>query len=159
VRIPFVFSYYGTVYKYVYVTRDGWLTFTKPSTLETRFPPIVGPSLPSIAAPNLAIYALAEHMDPLKKQVQWATIGKRPNRQIAIQWKGVAAAGGHTVTVQIVLSEVGSTIDVGYGDLGGETGNNSVVGIEGPGGADGIKVVSHEPLLQPNTAMRFTTAP
>lgn len=121
VPLPFAFPFYGRSYNQVYVHANGFLSFGQgyPGSAYA-----LNDCLPSIAAPNDALYALWDDLDPSQGgQVSYVSSGDA----LAVEWRAVPHKAGGASTFQIILWPNGQ-VRVNYGDLAQPA--SATVGLE-----------------------------
>ncbi len=136
ITIPFSFGYNGGSITQLWVSTNGYLTFTNPVSVGAsaqRTPQ----TLPSATAPNNVVAAFWHDMDMRTAgNVRYYTIGSTPNRQMVIEFNAIPSfTGGLLHTGQIVLYEAGGTVDVVISASAVAT---KTLGVENTGGTAGV---------------------
>jgi protocatechuate 3,4-dioxygenase beta subunit len=133
VTLPFEFPFYGQTHGTAYVSTNGFVSFTAPSSSFSNG------GLPSLYAPNGAIYALWEDLYVYSNGVRTQTIGSAPNRAFVIEWSDTRRLGSsERLRFEIVLHEDGDVV-VNYADLGTEGVSAwATAGIENQTGTDAL---------------------
>jgi subtilisin family serine protease len=151
-NLPFAFDFYGTSYSRVYVTTNGYVTFTDPEYAD-GFP--VTPPVPFDPKPS--IFALWQDLEvDDDAHIDTETVGISPDRAFVIEMQDVLAAGKR-VDLQIKLWEDG-TIDLLYGDNPSVAdGRFGVIGLQSPDG-DAFVFSAFTSSVTPMSAFRFTEA-
>ena len=167
--LPFSFPFYGEAYDTVYVTDNGYLTFEVP-----EFADPTPSAIPSLAAPNAAIYALWQNLViDGSSAVRYETVGASPDRAFVVEFEqmrvgphfgdlatSAAPATTGRVDVEVKLWENGA-IDVLYGDNPANPGDgrDASIGIEDADGSDALQFSLSNDLLSPNVAYRYEPVP
>ncbi len=149
INIPthFHFPFYDSVFNYVYVSANGWMS------MGTSNPGGTGDSLPKrlpdAPAPNLAIYPYWDNlaMGPGfgSGYLFYKTFGVAPNRYFVLTFQDVNRVGTDTtdkLTFQVIINENGIITfqykDVTSGDPTFDYGRMASVGLESGTGTDGL---------------------
>ncbi|MBV9952383.1 MAG: carboxypeptidase regulatory-like domain-containing protein [Acidimicrobiia bacterium] len=157
VPLPFSFPFYGTPRTTAFVSTNGFVSFTGPSTAFTNT------AIPDAAGPNAAIYAFWDDLVvDNAQQVQVGTFGFAPFRQFVIHWDEVRlrnAPAAHA-SFEIILAEDGS-IEMRYIDIDAgpdEEGASATMGIEDDTGRTGVQEgfdVRHLPVTFSASGVRY----
>lgn len=150
ININFIFKYYGQTKSSVYVSTNGFLTFSPitEATFSNR-------QIPDPITPNNII---AGFWDDLKNTSGGKVYFKSEQNKLIIQfsnWEPYNGTG--SFTFQYVISANGS-ITVYYKTMTG-TLNSCTVGIENGNGNDGLQVAYNSTYLKNNFALKFHTDP
>ncbi|MEV4543870.1 carboxypeptidase regulatory-like domain-containing protein [Micromonospora echinaurantiaca] len=155
VALPFAFPFYGHAYRSAWVDTNGVVSFTDPGGSH----PYPGGSLPTAADPN---GLLAPFWDDLvvdaSASVRTATTGTGADERFVIEWRNVhrKASTAERLSFQVLLAPDG-TVTTNYDQLDNdaERGANAVVGMEAPGGDDGLVYSAATPALAAGQAITF----
>ncbi|MEO0092407.1 MAG: hypothetical protein ABIK61_06835 [candidate division WOR-3 bacterium] len=142
--IPFSFPFYDSLYRQVYVSSNGYITF-QPENISSSENLIV----PSASVPNCAIYVFWDDLilpsDRTGKIFYHLHSGQAPNRKFIITWYNVArknSPNSNRLNFQVVLCEDGKIIcqyqDVFCGNQWADYGKSATVGIENQDGTKGL---------------------
>ncbi len=137
IDLGFEFKFYEQVHAQIYISTAGVVGFEPDSlqgTIGTRY-------LPAPARPNDFI---APYLAPLlinsgsyQGQIYYQRGGTEPDRYFVVEWLGAKDAYGSSYTFEVVLRENGDILfqylDTDYGNV-----CDTAVGIEGPGGVNGL---------------------
>jgi subtilisin family serine protease len=152
-RIPFAFPFYGSAYRQVFISDNGYVNFLEADQYNS-FPT----EIPSHSLPNAAIYGLWQDLIVDEGgHIDYQTVGSRPNRAFVIEFFRVrAVASADPVTFEMKLWENGR-IDLLYGNNSANPGDgrDALVGIENDEGTDALQFSYLEQLLGANEAFRF----
>lgn len=121
VPLPFNFPFYGRNYNQVYVHANGFLSFVQgyPGSAYAA-----NHCLPSISAPNDAIYALWDDLDPSQGgRVAYSSSGSF----LAVEWRDVPHKEGGASSFQVILWPDGQ-VQVNYGQVAQPA--SATVGLE-----------------------------
>ena len=142
ISLGFAFRFYDTTYNSVYVSSNGFISFTSSNNGCCS-----GRAIPSSSALGAGIAAWWEDLNPRNGgSVAYEVMGSAPNRHIIIQFTGVPAySNSGRNTFQYKLFESDGRIEVHYKEVYGDNGNytvgiqqNSTVGLQryfGSGGS------------------------
>ncbi|HIF62769.1 MAG TPA: hypothetical protein EYQ35_01260, partial [candidate division UBP10 bacterium] len=150
--LDFTFSFYGTDYTLLSVCANGLFSFT------TNDCPFAAVAIPNATAPNAAIMAFAEDLNPtLGGTIHYETLGSSPQRRFIVQFTDIQHfGGGSAVSFQLVLFESANNIEVRYLSAVPD-GDTHSIGIENAAGSDGIQVVNGNPGTLTNFTIRYDT--
>ncbi|MBC8293446.1 MAG: hypothetical protein H8E45_09820, partial [Proteobacteria bacterium] len=150
--LGFTFNYYGTDYTSLNVCSNGLVSFTDSSC------PLTAASIPTAAAPNAAIMAFWEDLNPeLGGTIHYETLGAAPQRRFVVQFTNIQHfGGGSPASFQVVLFESANNIEVRYLSAIPDGGTHTI-GIENATGTDGIQVVNGNPGTLANFTIRYDT--
>ncbi|XVV10938.1 LamG-like jellyroll fold domain-containing protein [Actinoplanes sp. CA-131856] len=153
--LPFTMPYYGNSYDSLWVSTNGFVSFTDPA--EHNY--YSGVSLPDRhSAPSAA---LAPYWSDLviddSASVWTATTGTGAEQRYVIEWRNAQLAGTDSrVSFDAVLAPNGD-VTFNYSGLNDELakGTDTVVGITSPGGNYGRQYAFQQPDLASGTAVTF----
>ncbi|MBB5867529.1 hypothetical protein F4553_000908 [Allocatelliglobosispora scoriae] len=156
VTLPFPVTYYGQSYSSVWVSTNGFASFTNPGGAHADDRTAV----PNAAGPNAALYAFWDDLVvDGSASVRTTTLGSAPNRKFVIEWRNVYIYGNTSrrVTFEVLIGENG-TVTFNYTGLDNtaERGATTVAGIEDHTGAVGQTYSSFQPSLVDNRAITYT---
>ncbi|NNF63379.1 MAG: S8 family serine peptidase, partial [Acidimicrobiia bacterium] len=159
VGLPFDFPFYGESYRTLYVTTNGYMSFTRPD-----FAQFFGDQIPSSNTPNNAIYPLwTDLVVDDASQVEWGIY--RPDRRGAgafvLEFTQLRVFGGTaTVDLEVFLWKDGR-IDMLYRNNTGNPGDggSSTIGIENATGSDAFQFSFQERSLAENVGYRYLVVP
>jgi CSLREA domain-containing protein len=165
VPVGFSFSHFGTPYTNVWISSNGWLSFSNPGGDSD---PTNNCPLPTILTPNNLIAAI---WDDLDASVAGAAVyqqtfaagtcpyGTYAGACFVAQWNDVVHKGSSDdLTFEVVLFDNDELL-VQILDAGDELGSGSTTGIENAGGTQGALYACDTPVsLVDNLAIRFSPA-
>lgn len=164
IPIGFDFNFYCNNYNQLYVSSNGWLTFTQTTN---AFP--APTAIPNAAAPNNIIAFAWDDLDPsIGSTVQYRTVGVAPNRRFVLNVGLIRHAGcvGRSVICQVHLVEGSNFIEIHTNSTGiqNNTCNNGpmTMGIEDLSGLVGTVVPGRNnqaAWTAPNEGRRFQQLP
>lgn len=128
--IRFNFPFYCNVYDSLYISANGYVTFTKP---------ISGASLPQTIPDNsLDNNLIAVNWDDydisLGGNVDYRTIGTAPNRRMIINFEDIESVIGGSYRGQLILNEADSSITINHNEVSND--GNTTCGVEDIDGID-----------------------
>jgi hypothetical protein len=139
VALPFSFPFYGTPRTSAFVSTNGFISFSGPSSA------FANTAIPDAAGPNAAIYAFWDDLVvDGSAQVATTLTGQAPFRQFIIRWSQARLhdlGPQDRVTFEILLSEDGA-IDIRYEDIDAgatEEGGSATMGIEDDAGTSAVQ--------------------
>lgn len=137
INLPFTFSFYGSNVSQFWVSTNGYITFTNPSTGITATQQRTVQTLPSSTVPNNVIAPFWHDMDMRTSgTITYYTIGATPNRKFVISFNSVPTfSSGVLHSGQIVLNETTNNIQI-Y--ISSSATGTKTLGIENSGGTLGI---------------------
>ncbi|MBI5472563.1 MAG: choice-of-anchor D domain-containing protein [Ignavibacteriae bacterium] len=156
ITLPWSFVHYGNTYTSMNVGTNGFVNFGTGSTS------LSNGAIPSVAAPNNAIYAFWDDLD-LRTRGKLFYYNDVANSRFIVQWdsiprynSGGAAAEHDTLEIQIVFKPNGEYL-LNYrkiytevpGDLATHT-----IGVENAAGTVGLQVVNNAAYLHSNLTIR-----
>jgi cysteine-rich repeat protein len=155
IPIGFDFGYYGTRYKELYVSSNGFLTFLPGQDDGCCF----GDFIPDERQANGAVYGFWKDLDPSAGgAVYHQTVGASPDRRFILQFDQVGGVTGSPTTWEIILRE--STHDIVMQFVTAEAGfTDAAVGIENQSGFIGREWMGGFSISIENTAVRFYPRP
>ena len=141
ISLPFEFTFYGMAHNTIYISTNGWVSFSDPGGAHSANSPI-----PSVGAPDPIIAVFWDNMTSLTGTggapgVYYKTIGSYPNRKFVVSWDGYYfAAPNQEVNFELILYETSNLIKLQYNYInnGATIWPNPVIGIEADG-TDGIQ--------------------
>ncbi|MCP2328374.1 subtilisin family serine protease [Hamadaea flava] len=149
VPLPFTFSFYGTQYSSVYVSTNGFVSFTD------AVPAPVMSWLPSTGTPNAAVYALwGDFVVDGSASVRTSVAGSGTNRRLIIEWRNVQDKWtSQRNTFSVTLYENGQ-VATGYQTVATYPAN---VGIEDATGSRFLQYVNdfNGAYARPGITVRF----
>lgn len=157
--IGFEFSFYGRTHTQVFVSSEGYLTFTNNSTFTSGNDPV-----PDEDDPHDGVFPFWDNLDQGSGNIYVDTLGTAPNRRFVVQYNAVSVSGATSpvATFQVVLNENTNTILFQYEDVEGDNltrGGSATVGISGPETQlDGVQYSYNKSVLSNTLAIRFTPA-
>jgi len=158
----FDFTFYGRTHSQVFVSSEGYLTFTDNSTTDRANQP-----LPDEGDPHDAVFPFWNDLEQGAGNVYVQTLGSAPNRRFVVQYDGVRVCDitfncsnfTDAATFQVILEEGTNSILFQYEDVETDPrtrGNGATVGISGPETQlDGVQYSYDQPVLSNNLAVRF----
>lgn len=138
IGIGFSFDFYGTLYTNVFISSNGFITFLPAQQNGC----CNGGSIPSPSQPNGLISGWWTDLRPdTQGDIYYQTAGTSPNLRFTVEYNNVATDGATgSLNFQIVLHESGD-IKIIYGACNpSNTVKVRTIGIENPGGTDGIQI-------------------
>lgn len=135
--LGFGFEFFGTNFTQVFLSTNGFLTFTAGSPTGC----CAGQALPSTAPPNNLIAFGWEDLNfGAGGTAEFWTAGAAPNRAFVLSITDLPHfGGGNLITTQIVLHETSNIIEI-HTTSAPSDGGNHTMGIEGPAGTVGFPV-------------------
>jgi len=157
IPLGFGFNFYGNQFTNIYVSDNGWVSFTAPA-FSTAF----RSAIPSTSTPNNLIAAWWSDLDPDGTEtITYFTTGTAPNRKFIVNYGAVPTYTfpDTTVTAQIVLSEGSNTIDIHCTDCSNPGTQQRTQGVENATGTAGLATagVNNAIATKTNTSIRFNT--
>ena len=148
VALPAAFTFYGGVYSTVYVASNGLLSFGAGYGSLNSVIPFVG-------APNNAIYAFADDLNPANGN-QGKVYTKTVDGRLVIEFAQVQhSPNGDPETFEIVLDPADDSILVQYQTV--SQANNALVGVENADGSRALRYsYANQPPITPGLAVKFT---
>lgn len=136
--IGFDFSFYGTNYSTVFVSSNGFLSFTDVGDGCCSGPPIPTPD----GMDGLVAGFWTDLYPGGTGAVRTETIGVAPNREFVVDFEQVwyCCQGPFVVDFQMILHE-NSDIELQYGQMD-DRGYTGTAGIEDPSGTKGLQIVN-----------------
>jgi hypothetical protein len=110
--IGFSFSYYGTSYNNFWISSNGFVAFTRPTT--TNAGCCHGRPLPLFDAVNNMVALAWTDLFPKTGQMSFETRGEAPRRRLIINYNNVVVVseGGKAITAQLILYEGTNVIEL-----------------------------------------------
>ncbi|WP_416900669.1 S8 family serine peptidase [Micromonospora echinospora] len=157
VSLPFRVPLYGRSYKDAWVSTNGVLGFGTSSTSR------VNTTIPSTAAPNLALFPFWDDLYVETDSAIYTTVGgSAPRRTFTVEWRNVAiyANRSQRLTFSATIGEDGSVV-YRYKDIAGtgdETGTGATIGLENADGTAGfLYSFNNTGAVADGTAIAFRT--
>lgn len=142
--LPFPIPYYDSSYNTIYVSTNGFITFTN-----CQLTSPINCTIPSLQEPNCAVYPFWDdlYLPPDRSaRICYQFIGTEPNRALVITWFNVSQKntnGTDRLTFQALLYEDGKIIfqykDVMCGAQWANCGKSATIGIENSPGNGGLQ--------------------
>ena len=150
-NLGFNFSFYDTDFSSVYITSNGFLSFT---TLSGSY--FSNSSIPNSSLPNGII---AGFWDDLDGSSQGKVYYKSYTDKFVVQFDGWGkySSSSSSLTFQMVIRKNGK-VNFFYKNMTG-TLNSATVGIESPNGTDGLQVAKDASYIKNNLAVEFAAEP
>jgi subtilisin family serine protease len=157
VTLPFPVTFYGQTYETATVTEYGYLNFGSSATVVASNVQVPSPSLP-----NGAIYPFwtTMYLDA-QSSVRTELAGAAPDRQFVIEWRDMVSwTSSSRARFEIVLNESGPiTLQYATANDPWQQGNAATIGLENESGTVGFDYSFDQPVLTPETAVRFSLPP
>ncbi|MEZ4686441.1 MAG: hypothetical protein R3B47_10365 [Bacteroidia bacterium] len=138
IPLGFNFEFFCLNYSSVYISSNGWMSFTPPVSSS-----LTGTTLPSLFTPNNLIAFAWDDLDPsVGGSITYGTTGAAPNRRFVMTFSQVphcCSSSNPRVSVQVVLHETTGIIDI-HNISVNSGGSNWVQGIENAAGTLGTTV-------------------
>lgn len=157
IPLGFGFNFFGNRYTNIYVSSNGWASFTAPtSSVFSRS------AIPATGTPNNLIAMWWADLDPGDSgTVTYETTGSTPNRKFILNFDNVAdyTSGGTPSTFQLVLTETTNTVDLHCTSCTNGGSVSRTQGIENATGTVGLATagVNNANATKTNTSIRFNT--
>lgn len=135
IPLGFNFDFFGETYSQVYVSSNGFLSFTGEGLTEA-----VPQELPTPAQPNGIVAAYWGDLDPSEDgMISYEVLGNAPDREFVVEFNAVphAADANDLVTFQIVLDERDDAIEIHCTSCPTD-GNLHTQGVESGSGASHV---------------------
>jgi hypothetical protein len=157
IPLGFTFNFFGNRYSNIYVSSNGWASFTAPTSSS-----LLRAAIPATGTPNNLIAMWWADLDPGDSgTVTYETTGSAPNRKFILNFDNVAdyAFGGTPSTFQLVLTETTNTVDLHCTDCTNGGSVSRTQGIENATGTVGLATagVNNAIATKTNTSIRFNT--
>ncbi len=150
-QLGFNFNFYGLPYPQIWISANGWLSFT-----DFTDAAMTNGTIPSASSPNGIIAPL---WDDLDGKTTGKVYYKQEYNRFIIQfdnWPGYSSLTG-PFTFQVILYKNGKIL-IYYKIISGNS-NSCTVGIENHNGNDGLQVVRNGAYLNNNLALQFSAEP
>ncbi len=150
IPIGFNVKFYGTEYSNVYLSTNGFLSFTALTNAT-----YTNAQIPAVAVPNNMI---AMFWDDLDGRTQGTVHRLQDGNKFYIQftnWQKYNATG--SLTFQVVINQNGKIV-IYYNNMNA-TLNSATVGIENAAGNDGLQVAYNANYVANNLALEFASEP
>ncbi|MBN2710768.1 MAG: hypothetical protein JXR46_17110, partial [Calditrichaceae bacterium] len=157
VELPFTFYFYGSAYDSLYISSNGWVSFTYPGTDSDP----TNVTIPTGAGPDNMIAVFWDDLSVLTgianlPGVYYNNSGVFPNQKFIIQWEGYRYSPLAEIKVQLVLYQHSHLIKMQYnystGAIAGGVG--ATVGIK-QNTSDGIEYSFNTASISNNSAILF----
>jgi hypothetical protein len=136
ISIPFPFDFYGISYTQLYISSNGFITFTA----DTDAGCCSGRPLPQNDTWNNLIALFWEDLSRPEGNIRYQTLGTPGNRKFVIGFYSVPHDyDNHHVTFEAILHEATGDIELQYGEAPGN-GETHSVGIENADGTIGLEI-------------------
>jgi uncharacterized repeat protein (TIGR01451 family) len=138
IPLPFTFNFYGADYAAIFVSSNGFVTFTSPS-----YPGgCCGDPIPTAGNIDNFIAGMWTDLYPGGGgNVRYATLGSAPNREFVVGYYGVPyCCTNGSLTFEIILHEGSHTIELQYGAALTNGVRTTTAGIENSDGTIGLQV-------------------
>lgn len=145
VSLPFTFDFYDTLYSYVYISSNGFLTFNSSGAYS-----LSNSQLPSTNIPNELISGFWDDLYPGNGAVYYQEV----NNSFIVQYDKVSS---DYYTFQIILNNDGS-IKLQYLSMTGYL-KSSTIGIENRDGTDGLQIAFNTSYVHDSLAISITSTP
>lgn len=157
IPLGFSFNFFGNRYSNIYVSSNGWASFTAPTSAAYS-----RSAIPSTGTPNNLIAMWWGDLDPgTAGAITYQSVGAAPNRKFVLNFAGVAdfTSGGTPATFQLVLAETANTADIHCTSCTNGGSVSRTQGIENATGTVGLATagVNNAVATKTNTSIRFTT--
>lgn len=148
VELGFDFEFYGSLYNYVYVDSNGFISFNY-----TYGNPYNSP-IPSPYDPNNAVYGLWDDLYPVGGAYGAVFAQQVSPTRYVFQWQDVAhcCGTGASETFQIILDGSDNSVTLQYEDVSDTS--SATAGVENWDGSNGVDITS---IITDNLAIRFAT--
>ncbi len=161
VPIGFPFIFYCDTYTELYVSSNGWLSFSPQSSAS-----LTTQALPNASTPNNIIAFAWDDLNPGSASsgpIRYQTIGTAPNRRFVLEFNGVVHFGSTTdsVNTQVILHEGTNNIDIQNTKVEPNNSGTLTQGIENLGGTSGVAISGRNAAVWTaiNDAYRFVYDP
>ena len=161
VDLPFTFRYFGTPFRKLSVSSNGYLVFGDDQA--TTF---ANTNVPNSRNPNGTVAVLWDDLSPQVGGGVWArTTGRFPNRKTVIAWIDAPRFRDYgSGTFEVILEEgtndiVMQYLDIDFGEPAFNLGKSATIGIESVDGTAGIEISYNDTLPDPyigGVAIRFS---
>jgi hypothetical protein len=161
IPIGFNFDFYCSTYSNVYISSNGWLTFSSTMASDPQY--ITG-LIPSSSDPDALIAFAWDDLDPgAGGSIEYFTTGTAPNRKFVLNFTNVPHYGCSSclVSTQLVLEETTHAIEIHNTRVDNHTTSGTMTqGIENGTGTVGLTVSGRNASTwsATNDAYRFTLA-
>ena len=157
--LPFPFSYFGTEYNELFIASNGYLAF---EDVFQGFSDFFNIPIPDRIEPNAAIYALWQDLWVVDAaHIDWDVVTVDGQQVLVIEYVNVPRLGSDEgADFEVKLWEDG-TIDLLYGANIGNlaNGGEATIGIENATGTDGLMYSYRSPIIEPESALRYSEVP
>ena len=130
VPIGFSFNFYGNIYSEVYISSNGFFTFSSGQSNGC----CSGEDLPEPSDPNNLVAGFWEDLNLPQGNIRYETLGVAPDREFVVGfYDNPHFIGGVAVTFEMILHESTNNIEFQYGDAPSDGGTHTV-GVENANG-------------------------
>jgi len=132
VDLPFNFVFYGDTFNKIWISTNGWISFSRPSAPSPSKPTNV--PIPGGGGPDSLIAVFWDEMIVAGGGgggIYWDTLGTSPNRKFIVEWD-IERSGGNEAIYQVILFEQSNLIKCQYRqiDVIFDTGGSATLGIQ-----------------------------
>ncbi len=157
--LPFPFPYFGVDYEQLFIATNGYLAF---EDVFLGFSDYFNVPIPDQFEPNAAIYPLWQDLWVIDSaHVDYDVVTVEGQQVLVVEYANVPRLGEtEGADFEVKLWEDG-TIDLLYGSTIGNVGSggNATIGIEDAMGTDGLMYSYNSPVIEPETALRYSEVP
>jgi hypothetical protein len=137
--VDFNFTFYGGSFSRIWVSVNGWISFTQPTGATPSYP--TNTTIPSGAGPDSMIAVFWDNLiladggtNPIGN-VYYKTVGTAPNRQFVIQWQyREGPFNQNDISFQVILQETSNLIIFQYYEIDADfwtlRGDMATIGIK-----------------------------
>ena len=140
IAIPFVFNFYGIVYTELFISSNGFITFTPGSSACCSGQPIPMPGGP---VDNIIAGWWNDLFPPGGGEIRYQTLGADGSREFVVGFYNIEYCCGEEpeVTFEMIIHEDTNDIELQYGSAPGDPdGDDTSLGIENKNGGIGLQV-------------------
>ncbi len=159
ISLPFPFTFYGTSYSTIWVSSNGFASFTDPAGSHPQ-----NDSIPYVSGPATMLAAYWDDLDThIPGNVYFRKVGESPNRQVVVEWhqfeQWPAAPSTGIITFEIVLYERTNLIKFQYHSLStipsdSTSGGSATIGVQS-GNAGLLYSYNTQGAIAPSSAILF----
>jgi hypothetical protein len=141
IPIGFNFQFYGVSFTKLFISSNGFVTFT--AHPDDEF--FSAEPIPNSFGPHNLIAGFWEDLNPTQGgTIRYKMMGSPGNRQFVVGFYSVPHAYGPAVTFEIILHEKDSAIELQYGSASSADQAPTTVGIENANGTSGLQIANEE---------------
>jgi uncharacterized protein YegL len=151
VNLGFTFDYYGTAYTQMFVSSNGYVSFGTGSSSSTNG------AIPSIAAPNNAVYVLWDSLYPNGGAFGNVFAQQTGPNQYVVQWHNVShcCSTGSPETFQLILDGTDDSLTMQYLDV--TQTDSATVGVENSLGSSAVQIANNQSgIISDNQSLKLT---